>query len=135
MNDDDFALIRKRMLTLREGTGDMTLDGGCQVARRFVRRRVLDTGQLNDNYDRACRTAYGMMMSSAQVEVLRQLVTRGPVYDGDVASKAARDDLLQMGIASRACVGDAPVTVVGEQGYTVATYRGWDVLKSVETAK
>lgn len=53
------------------------------------------------------------MMSPTQVEVLRQLVTRGPVYDGDVASKAARDDLLQIGIASRACVR-------GEQGYTVA---------------
>jgi hypothetical protein len=93
----------------------------------FVRQRILDTDQLNDNYDRACRTAYGML-SPAQVEVLRQLVTRGPVYDGNVASKAARDDLLQMGIASRACVN-------GEQGYTVATYRGWDVLKSVEATR
>jgi hypothetical protein len=26
MNDDDFSLIRERMLALREGTGDMTLD-------------------------------------------------------------------------------------------------------------
>jgi hypothetical protein len=88
----------------------------------FVTRRLNYMDQCDGDYERACGMAR-RMMSSAQREVLQQLVMTGPVWDGDVASKAARDDLLQAGLASRACVK-------GEQGYTVANYRGYDVWKA-----
>jgi hypothetical protein len=85
----------------------------------FVRYRLLNMDQCDADYDPICRRAFSIM-SLAQRDGLRQLITQGPVWDGDVSSKAARDDLLQMGLASRACVK-------GEQGYTVANYRGYDV--------
>ena len=55
-------------------------------------------------------------------EMLTQLVARGPVDDGDVMSKSARDDLITLGLASRVCVK-------GEQGFTAANYMGYDVLR------
>jgi hypothetical protein len=64
-------------------------------------------------------------LSGAHREALSQLVKQGPVYDGDVISKSLRDDLMQLGLASRVCYK-------GEQGYTAANYAGWDVLRSVE---
>lgn len=88
----------------------------------FLRHNVLNADQAESRYNDCCREALGMM-NSLQREALRQLVEQGPVWDGDVLSKSARDDLLQCGLASRACVK-------GEQGFTVANYRGWDVLKS-----
>lgn len=83
---------------------------------------LLKTDQSSDRYAALC-SALHVALSPAQRDQLRQLVTAGPVYDGDVVSKAARDDLLELGIASRACVR-------AEQGYMVANYRGWDVLRA-----
>lgn len=48
---------------------------------------------------------------------LFQLVSRGPVWDGDVISKSARDELLDVG----AC---AKIYVKGESGMNAATYFG-----------
>lgn len=62
-------------------------------------------------------------LNSAQREVLKQLVQKGPVEDGDIASKVARDDLIELGLAGR-------VICKGEQGYTAANYIGWNVLKA-----
>lgn len=76
--------------------------------------------QCSPEYEVACVAMRQHGLSSAQIEVLGQLVQNGPIWDGDVCSKAARDDLLDMGFASRACVK-------GEQGFTVANYHGWDV--------
>jgi hypothetical protein len=64
-----------------------------------------------------------MSLNSAQREVLKQLVQKGPVEDGDIASKVARDDLIELGLAGR-------VICKGEQGYTAANYIGWNVLKA-----
>lgn len=61
-------------------------------------------------------------LSSAQREVLRQLLFQGPVWDGNVPSKAARDDLIGYGLATRCCF-------MGEQGYTAATYIAYSVFK------
>jgi hypothetical protein len=91
----------------------------------YVEHRILNADQADEDYDRRCRRAW-TLMTSAQREVLAQLVRNGPIWDGDIASKAGRDDLLVCRLASRACVK-------GEQGYTVATYRGWDVFKSAVT--
>lgn len=88
----------------------------------FLRHNVLYADQAEPRYDDCCREAWKMMSSAGRAE-LQQLVEQGPVWDGDVISKQARDDLLKCQLASRACVK-------GEQGYTVANYRGWDVYKS-----
>lgn len=61
-------------------------------------------------------------LSTGQKSALSQLVTQGPVEDGDVISKSLRDDILHMRLASRACVK-------GQQGFTVANYTGYDVWK------
>lgn len=61
-------------------------------------------------------------LSSAQREVLRQLLFQGPVWDGNVPSKSARDDLIVHGLATRCCF-------LGEQGYTAATYLAYSVWK------
>lgn len=40
-------------------------------------------------------------LPSAHKEQLKQLLYQGPVYDGSVISKSARDDLLKLGLAYR----------------------------------
>lgn len=61
-------------------------------------------------------------LTPVQREVLKQLLFQGPVYDGNVVSKAARDDLLGYGLATRCCF-------LGHQGYTAATYIAYSVFK------
>lgn len=54
---------------------------------------------------------------------LQQLVETGPVWDGYAISKSYRDDLIDLGLATR-CV------VRGQQGYTAATYLGFSLLRA-----
>ena len=61
-------------------------------------------------------------LDSAHREVLKQLLFQGPVYDGNIVSKAARNDLMRYGLATRCCF-------MGEQGYTAATYLAFSVFK------
>lgn len=60
-------------------------------------------------------------LTRGHIESLGQLVRKGPVWDGDVISKEARRDLIELGLASR-------TMKAGQWGYTVATYRGGHVL-------
>jgi len=83
--------------------------------------RALFNADLYD-YDHACAQVLVELRKSAGAEMLAQLVNHGPVYDGDVLSKSARDDLLRLGLASRA-------VVKGQEGYTVANYFGANVLR------
>lgn len=55
-------------------------------------------------------------------EQLQQLFYQGPVWDGYVVSKQARDALIQYGLAVRCCF-------MGEQGYTAASYMGGSVVR------
>lgn len=48
---------------------------------------------------------------------LHALLAVGPLEDGDVPSKAERDNLLRYSLAQR-------VIVKGQDGYTAATYQG-----------
>lgn len=66
-------------------------------------------------------------LSSAAKETLRALVNKGPVEDGDVPSKCGRDELIILGLASKACVK-------GRQGFQTANYMGWEVLKAGDAA-
>ena len=61
-------------------------------------------------------------LDSGQCESLKQLLFQGPVWDGNVPSKSARDDLIRWGLAARCCF-------MGDQGYTVATYPAFSIFK------
>lgn len=62
-------------------------------------------------------------LSSTQREQLNQLLHQGPVWDGNVISKSARDDLIDFGLATRCCF-------MGEDGYTAATYPAVTVFRA-----
>jgi len=79
--------------------------------------------QCSEEYKQAC-IDLNNAMTSAQRETLYQLIYNGPVWDGDILSKTARDDLFKLGLAGRA-------HVKGEQGYSVANYLGCAVLMAV----
>ena len=80
---------------------------------------VQSADQCDEDYAVIAQALWDLFTPTER-EALAQLVTQGPVWDGDVISKTTRDRLLTLGLASRACNK-------GEQGYTVANYRGYDV--------
>jgi hypothetical protein len=80
---------------------------------------VCSTDQADDHYEGLCSILYNRMTPPQKAQ-LAQLVLRGPIWDGDVLSKQARDDMLTLKLASRACIKS-------EQGFTVANYRGCEV--------
>lgn len=63
-------------------------------------------------------------MTGAEIDTLIALVECGPLFDGDVPSKAGRDALLHRGYAVR-------IVVHGSDGYQAATYRGRDAYKAM----
>lgn len=67
--------------------------------------------------------AINAAMSGAHREVLAQLVQDGPVWDDDVITKGALDDLITWGLATRICVK-------GKEGYTGANCRGLAVFQA-----
>lgn len=75
-----------------------------------------------DAYDCAALAAWHGL-NGGQKEVLRQLLFNGPVWDGDICSKAARGDLFDWSLAVRCCFK-------GEQGYTAAAYRAYTIWKA-----
>lgn len=62
-------------------------------------------------------------LTGAEIDTLVTLVEHGPLWDGDVPSKAGRDDLIARGLAVR-------VVVKGTDGHTAATYAGRDAYKA-----
>lgn len=71
-------------------------------------------------YMQICDQLHGLM-SKGQLESLAQLAKYGPVWDGDVISKATRGELFDLNMASRALYR-------GAEGHTVANYFGARVL-------
>lgn len=62
-------------------------------------------------------------LDGGQVDTLVALVEEGPLWDGNVPSKRARDELIERGLAVR-------VMVKGGDGHTAATYAGRDAYKA-----
>lgn len=89
---------------------------------RSAGETLKNADQCSRAYEIAAFALYHAMTGSHR-EALDQLVKDGPVYDGNVVSKAHRDDLMTLGLATRVCYK-------GEQGYTAANYIGWDVLRA-----
>lgn len=63
-------------------------------------------------------------LGAGHFEVLRCCHNQGPVRDGDIPSKAHRDDLLE-------CGAIAKVVVRGEDGFNACTYRGRELIKAI----
>lgn len=74
----------------------------------------------DDDFD-ALLVDIRLALSASHREQLQQLIRQGPVWDGDVISKADRGDLIRWGLAAR-------VIVKGKDGFTAATYRGAHVM-------
>lgn len=62
-------------------------------------------------------------LSGGEIDTLVALVECGPLWDGDVPSKSARDSLIVKGLAIK-------VVVQGEDGWQAATYTGRDIYKA-----
>lgn len=85
-----------------------------EVARAFAA-----CDQTDDRYEALAGQLWSLL-NAGERDTLICLVEQGPVWDGDVPSKSARDSLLEMGLAHKA-------VAQGAQGYQVANYRGWAV--------
>jgi hypothetical protein len=64
-------------------------------------------------------------MSGAARDTLLQLRDKGPIWDGDLISKAGRTELIDNG-------GAVQCVVKGQQGYQACTYQGWVLAKLIE---
>jgi hypothetical protein len=67
--------------------------------------------------------AIALIFPAILKEQLRQLVN-GPIWDGDVISKADQSVLFEMGLAIRVCCK-------GEQGYTGAKNTAYSIVKKL----
>ncbi len=68
-----------------------------------------------------------LQLNTGHLETLENLHKDGPIWDGDLITKAYRSDLLRCG----AVVG---VSVKGEEGFNACTYLGLSVLKGFRAA-
>ena len=59
-------------------------------------------------------------MSDNHMAQLNQLMLDGPVFDGDIIKKSECSDLIYWGLAVKVCIK-------GKQGFTAATYNGYNV--------
>lgn len=62
-------------------------------------------------------------LTGAEIDTLIALVEQGPLWDGDVPSKAGRDGLINKGLAVR-------IVANGQDGFQAATYAGRDAYKA-----
>ncbi len=75
----------------------------------------LTAAQADDRFSALC-VEIRLALPKRHVEELRHLIRNGPVWDGDVISKADRDDLLRWKLAAR-------VLVNGQWGYAARGVR------------
>lgn len=91
--------------------------------KEFLKALIARGQSAQDGYFQYAHLA-ACLLDRRLYEQLRQLVN-GPVWDGDVISKADRGELFELGLAIRVCFK-------GEQGYTGATYFAYSVAKIAE---
>lgn len=77
--------------------------------------------EKNDERSDALLVDIRLALPSGHRQELASLIKNGPVWDGDVSSKAQIGDLLRWRLASK-------VMVKGQWGYTAATYLGGHVM-------
>ena len=69
-------------------------------------------------------------LTSGQLDTLIAMVENGPLFDGDVPSKVARDELMDNGYAVKvACKGEASHNAANDKGCTLyAKHFGCDTI-------
>jgi len=93
------------------------------VNRKQIIAEALSLGGQDDGWELSA-FILAVILTSSQREVLKQIL-HTPTWDGDIVSKCARDDLIDMGLATRCCYR-------GEQGYTAATYLAYTVAHALD---
>lgn len=81
-----------------------------------------DVLDMTDAYWDKAQAVYDAMSGSHR-EALQLMIDEGPIEDGDVPSKQARDELIEMGFAVRVCAK-------GSQGFTACNYVGWAIMRA-----
>lgn len=100
-----------------------------QTTLSFVEAKILakaldsEINQLDNAWDIGIKQLAGYIKEKKLLQQLTQFVANGPVADGDVSSKIARDYLFDLKLITR-------VMNRGEMGYTAANYMGGFVLKA-----
>lgn len=92
----------------------------------FLKLLIEHTATMDDAYFECAHLA-ACLLEKRLHEQLTQLIN-GPVWDGDICSKANRSELFSLGLAVRVCHK-------GEQGYTGATYFAHSIIKAANAIK
>ena len=61
-------------------------------------------------------------LTGAEIDTIKAAYLKGPLYDGDVPSKSARDELVSSGFMEK-------VIVRGEEGFNACTYKGAELFR------
>lgn len=103
-----------------------------QTTMSFTEAKILakaldsEINQLDAAWDIGIKQLAQYVQEKKLLEQLSQLVINGPVWDGDVISKTDRNYLFDLKLAVK-------VMLIGEMGYTAATYMGGFVLQACFT--
>lgn len=89
----------------------------------------LSSGIYTDGEDAVRWREIWRSLGGSARDVLYQLVVKGPTYDGDVISKAGRDELLDKKLAAKVVLSKC------EWGFQAATYLGAHVCKAGHALK
>lgn len=92
----------------------------------FLKELIHRGARASDGYFQAAHLV-ACALDPRLHEQLTQLIN-GPIWDGHVVSKSQRDELIELGLATRVCCK-------GEQGHTGATYFAYSVMKIAKQIK
>ena len=95
--------------------------------QEYLKETISRANKGGDAYFEMAHVIAAALLPKRLHEQLRQLVN-GPIWDGDVISKADRNELIDLGLAMRVCHK-------GEQGHTGATYLAHTVMKEADDIK
>ena len=80
----------------------------------------VDENSTSEELKSAIRLIYDVEdMKAHEIDVLIGVYKFGPLFDGDVRSKSARDSLMEKGFITK-------VVVKGEDGFNACTHKGRD---------
>lgn len=121
--------IPKKELTMPGNTYKETVFKGMTI------EEILIAANIPYDLDEPCEQSYGVILLKEMnhfkpdiIDTLTAAYKHGPLFDGDVPSKTARDLLLSKRMIAK-------VVVKGEDGYNACTHRGRDAYKILQIVK
>ena len=74
----------------------------------------------------ACKLImFAQEINAGEKDTIQAVFRNGPLFDGDMPSKSARDDLVNSGFMAK-------VVMRGEEGFNACTYKGAELYRLVE---